>query len=171
MNTTLSIRIQEIIDAGFTQADLYRAAGVSKGTSNQWIDGKIKSIKLEYAQGIQTLTGFNANWIVTGKGAKMVADSPSQSAMPEHNSENEQALPEHIQAVIDLMKSTDDRGMRTIRGAAEEALDRYRITQKSLTDVSTLNISPVLLENKEFIQALNLLAKTYTKETSIAKAN
>ena len=70
MNTTLSQRIQEIIASGYTQTDLSRAAGVTKGTSNQWIDGKIKSIKLEYAQGIQTLTGFHANWIVTGKGDK-----------------------------------------------------------------------------------------------------
>jgi phage repressor protein C with HTH and peptisase S24 domain len=73
MSNLLSERIQEIIDSGFTQADLYRAAGVTKGTSNQWIDGKIKSIKLEYALGIQALTGFNANWIVTGKGSKKIS--------------------------------------------------------------------------------------------------
>jgi len=68
--TTLAERIQEIIDAGFIQIDLARAAGVTKGTSNQWLNGGIKSIKLEYAQGIEQLTGFNANWIVTGKGEK-----------------------------------------------------------------------------------------------------
>jgi hypothetical protein len=70
MEMTLSQRIQEIIDAGFTQADLYRAATVTKGTSNQWLNGGIKSIKFEYAQGIQTATGFKAEWIVTGKGQK-----------------------------------------------------------------------------------------------------
>lgn len=70
METTLANRIQEILDAGFTQADLYRAAGVTKGTSNQWLNGGIKSIKLQYAQGIQTLTGFSAEWLVTGKGEK-----------------------------------------------------------------------------------------------------
>lgn len=76
--TTLSERIQEIIEAGYTQAQLHRAAKVTKGTSNQWLNGKIKSIKLEYAQGIEALTNFRAAWIVTGKGAKI------REAAPDH---------------------------------------------------------------------------------------
>jgi phage repressor protein C with HTH and peptisase S24 domain len=81
MANLLCDRIQEIIDSGFSQADLYRAAGVTKGTSNQWLDGKIKSIKLEYAQGIQSLTGFNANWIVTGKGIKKSGEYREEISM------------------------------------------------------------------------------------------
>ncbi|MFZ6690252.1 hypothetical protein [Undibacterium sp. SXout20W] len=42
------------------------------------------------------------------------------------------ALPEHIQAVIDLMFSVDERGMRKIRDAAEDALDKYRLQQSQL---------------------------------------
>ena len=74
----LSIRIQEILDEGFTQADLTRAAGVSKGTTSQWLDGKIQSIKLQYALGIQSLTGFNANWIVTGEGRKKLSEAAEE---------------------------------------------------------------------------------------------
>ena len=62
MANLLCDRIQEIIDSGFSQADLYRAAGVTKGTSNMWLNGKIKSIKLEYAQAsnrFKTLYGMN----------------------------------------------------------------------------------------------------------------
>ena len=66
--STLAERVQKLIDAGFPQADLARAAGVTKGTSNQWLNGGIKSIKLQYAQGIERLTGFNAEWLVTGEG-------------------------------------------------------------------------------------------------------
>ena len=73
MKQTLEQRIQEILDAGFTQTDLFRAAGVTKGTANQWLNGRIKSIKLDYAQGIEEATGFIANWIVTGKGEKRIA--------------------------------------------------------------------------------------------------
>lgn len=69
MNTTLAERIQQIIDSGRTQVELAQAAGVTKGTVNQWVDGKIKSIKLEYAQGIEVVTGFDAEWLVTGKGS------------------------------------------------------------------------------------------------------
>ncbi len=72
MNNLLSDRIQEIIDAGYTQADLYRAAGVTRGTPKQWLTGMIQSMKLEYAIGIQKATGFNAVWITTGKGEKRV---------------------------------------------------------------------------------------------------
>ncbi len=69
MNTTLAERIQLIIDSGRTQVELAQAAGITKGTVNQWVDGKIKSIKLEYAKGIEDLTGFDAEWLVTGKGS------------------------------------------------------------------------------------------------------
>lgn len=80
MTTTLDQRIQEIIDAGFTQAELFRAAGVSKGTANQWLNGQIKSIKLQYAQGIEAKTGFRAEWIVTGKGERKNSDSRDNEA-------------------------------------------------------------------------------------------
>lgn len=68
--STLAERIQEVIDAGFNQVEIANAAGVTKGASNQWLSGGIKSIKLEYAQGIEALTGFAAEWLVTGKGKK-----------------------------------------------------------------------------------------------------
>jgi hypothetical protein len=113
MSNLLIDRIQEIIDSGFSQADLYRAAGVTKGTSNQWLDGKIKSIKLEYAQGIQTLTGFNANWIVTGKGSKKINDAQISHL---HHPD--------IQAVIAIMEGTDDRGKAQIKEAALMAAEK-----------------------------------------------
>lgn len=81
--TTLATRIEEIISSGFTQTELGRAAGVSKGTPTQWRNGNINSIKLEYAQGIEALTGFNANWIVTGRGPKKRSDDGHQYTGPE----------------------------------------------------------------------------------------
>ncbi|WP_245845149.1 S24 family peptidase [Noviherbaspirillum humi] len=78
--STLAERIQEVIDAGYSQVDLARAANVTKGTANQWLNGGIKSIKLEYAQAIEDLTGFSAVWLVTGRGDKRLPgrDNPSQ---------------------------------------------------------------------------------------------
>jgi phage repressor protein C with HTH and peptisase S24 domain len=68
---TLSERIQTILDeAAIDQVTLGKAAGVTKGTVNQWLSGDIKSIKLEYAVGIQDAYGYNAVWIVMGKGSK-----------------------------------------------------------------------------------------------------
>lgn len=120
MNNLLSDRILEIISAGFTQSELSRAAGVTKGTSNQWIDGKIKSIKLEYAQGIQALTGFNASWIVTGKGNKHLTASAAQNPTTEH------ASPE-IQAILNLLNATDERGKIKARLAVEDALSLHAL--------------------------------------------
>jgi phage repressor protein C with HTH and peptisase S24 domain len=79
--STLEERIRTILnETGAEQLDLAQVAGVTKGTVNQWLDGKIKSIKLEYAVGIQEKYGYSAVWIVMGKGDKKIpglhADDP-----------------------------------------------------------------------------------------------
>lgn len=72
--SALSERIQLVLDEnaenGVDQVVLAKAAGVTKSTVNQWITGDIKSIKLEYALGIQEAFGYNAIWLVLGKGNK-----------------------------------------------------------------------------------------------------
>lgn len=70
----LAERIQTVLDEAtdIDQVKLAEAAGVTKGTVNQWLSGQIKSIKLEYAVGIQDRYGFNAVWLVMDKGPKRV---------------------------------------------------------------------------------------------------
>ncbi|WP_233575581.1 S24 family peptidase [Noviherbaspirillum saxi] len=80
--STLAQRIQELIDAGHTQIELARAAGVTKGATNQWLNGGIKSIKLEYAQGLEALTGFSAEWLVTGRGEKRKQQASLPPSVP-----------------------------------------------------------------------------------------
>lgn len=80
--STLSQRIQEIIDAGHTKAALARAAGKSAPAVTQWISGDTKEIKADSAAGIQAATGFSAVWIATGKGPKRVADQNVSPAPP-----------------------------------------------------------------------------------------
>ncbi|WP_244121681.1 S24 family peptidase [Burkholderia gladioli] len=80
--STLDERMQMILsETGAEQIDVAAAAGVTKSTVNQWLDGKIKSIKLEYALGIQEKWGYSAVWIVMGRGAKrlseVVVDAPT----------------------------------------------------------------------------------------------
>jgi len=67
---TLSERVQKILDEtpDLDQPGLAKIAGVTKGTVNQWLDGKIKSMKLEYAARIQKRLGFSAVWLVLGEG-------------------------------------------------------------------------------------------------------
>ncbi|HFT8008584.1 TPA: LexA family transcriptional regulator [Burkholderia cenocepacia] len=77
---TLDQRIQAIIDeTGVEQIELASAAGVTKSTVNQWLDGKIKSIKLEYALGIEERWGYNPIWLVMGKGPKKSGERPARN--------------------------------------------------------------------------------------------
>lgn len=77
----LSERIKAILDeTKADQVELAAAAGVTKGTVNQWLTGDIKSIKLEYAVGIQEKFGYNAVWIVLDKEPRMAA--PDSARMP-----------------------------------------------------------------------------------------
>lgn len=68
--TTLSERVQKILDETpeLDQPGLAKIAGVTKATVNQWLDGKIKSMKLEYAARIQKRLGFSAVWLVLDEG-------------------------------------------------------------------------------------------------------
>lgn len=75
LGMSLSTRIQEIVAAGYKKSVLARAAGKSPAAVTQWISGETKEIKADSAAGIQTVTGFSAVWIATGKGPKMAAVS------------------------------------------------------------------------------------------------
>ncbi len=78
---TLDERIRTILkETKAEQIELAEAAGVSKGAVNQWLDGKIKSIKLEYAVGIQKRWGYNPVWVVLGSGPKKAAKGSSLPA-------------------------------------------------------------------------------------------
>ena len=69
----LKDRILEIVGAGYTKAAIARAAGKSSAAVTQWISGETKEIKADSAAGIQAFTGFNAVWVATGKGPKMLS--------------------------------------------------------------------------------------------------
>jgi transcriptional regulator with XRE-family HTH domain len=55
-------------ETGVDQSELGRAMGVTKGAVSQLLKGEIKSLKLEYAVGIQERFGYSAVWLVLGKG-------------------------------------------------------------------------------------------------------
>lgn len=97
--TELAQRLQEILDTGFTQADLTKAADVTKGTTSQWMNGNIQSMKFKYALGIEVLTGFRAEWIVTGKLPKKKADEITalRKGSPVYGVTDGEDLPDSVQ--------------------------------------------------------------------------
>lgn len=69
---TLQERIQLVVDElrakEIDQVALGKAAGVSKGAVTQWLNGAIKTMKLQYAVGIQKTYGYSAIWLVLDEG-------------------------------------------------------------------------------------------------------
>ena len=70
--------------------------GVTKGTVSQILKGQIKSLKLEYAAGIQDRWGYNAVWLVLGKGPK--------------RTENKAKISPEMAQVIALLVDIDAKG-------------------------------------------------------------
>ncbi len=72
----LKDRIQELVDAGYKQSALAKAAGKSRAAVSHWLSGNTVEIKSDSAAGLQALTGYNSVWISTGKGPRKPSDSP-----------------------------------------------------------------------------------------------
>jgi len=73
--STLSQRIEKIMSdlPNLGQSGLVDASGASKSVVNQWLDGKIKSMRLDYALNIEKRLGYDHIWLVLGEGYEMMA--------------------------------------------------------------------------------------------------
>ncbi|MCO7641903.1 helix-turn-helix domain-containing protein [Pseudomonas sp. S 311-6] len=74
--------MEDLKNKGFDQVDVAKVAGVSKGTVTQWLDGSIKSIKLEHAMELEERFGYNHVWIVLGRGEKMAGTGSGRPLAP-----------------------------------------------------------------------------------------
>jgi transcriptional regulator with XRE-family HTH domain len=85
---TLSERVELIFreHPDLDQPALARIAGVTKGTVNQWLDGKIKSMKMEYAVRIERELGYRAGWLVMAEPPKLVAELSKKGPEADINS-------------------------------------------------------------------------------------
>jgi len=98
----LSERIAVILaDPEIKPYALAKAAGVSQEVLAQWESGDVKTIRLDQAVGIQEAFGYNAVWLVMGKGAPRAAvfddprprPVPAKGAKAKKKSEDEPAEP------------------------------------------------------------------------------
>jgi len=106
----LSERIHKVIEEQhIDQPTLAKVAGVTKATVNQWLLGKIKSIKMEYAVRIQERYGYSTSWLVLDRGPEKLAAWPF--ATVDQDTFNQLPAPlkleieHHIQFVIHRWKS------------------------------------------------------------------
>jgi len=81
--TTLESRIKEVLDENpqIVQTDLASISGASRSVVNQWIDSKIKSMRLDYALEIERALGYSHIWLVLGTGEKKVRKHASFSEL------------------------------------------------------------------------------------------
>lgn len=71
----LTDRIHLIMrEAGIEQADLVEASGASYSVVGQWISGDIKSMRLDYALGIERNLGYSHIWLMINEGPKKALD-------------------------------------------------------------------------------------------------
>jgi transcriptional regulator with XRE-family HTH domain len=112
----LKDRIKEAMDsARLTKAGLARATKASPGAITQWLTGETKSLKAETATSIERATGYRASWIVDGKGAKLIADLPSNPPLATVNTaqaaiNNVASLEQITEALAGYLMQMDDDG-------------------------------------------------------------
>lgn len=104
------------------QTGLVKASGASKSVVNQWLQGEIKSMNLKYALEIERALGYSHIWLVLGEGSPKVdggSISPvlQAAAPPSHT----QWIGDKEARLLDLYRTTDDRGREKIMRTAEGA--------------------------------------------------
>lgn len=76
----LKDRIQEAMtSAQLKPAELARKTGASTGAVSFWLNGQTKKLKAETAQAIQDATGYRAEYLVSGRLPKLVAENQGPS--------------------------------------------------------------------------------------------
>lgn len=105
----LSERMAQVLeDPDVRPQAVAKAAGVTPETVSQWLSGEIKTITLDQAVGIQEALGYNAVWLVMGKGLPRAAvyddprprPVPAKTAKPKKKVEPEDATPLTYQANV-----------------------------------------------------------------------
>lgn len=72
---SLATRIKEAIEkSGLSKAEVARATGKSPAAVTLWLNGETRSIKGDTAAALEATTGYRAQWIVSGKGRKLVEE-------------------------------------------------------------------------------------------------
>lgn len=107
-------------------ADLARATKSTPSAITFWLSGQTKSLKAEKAALIETSTGYNAQWIISGKGPQKI-NSPPDAAPDQRQSAPGPANIEQLMAgLAEYLMEMDDYA----RGNAADVLRRLAANPK-----------------------------------------
>lgn len=71
-------RLREVVDHVGGQKELERVSGVDQTTISAWLK-RVKNPKFQTVEKIADATGFSAEWLYLGRGAKRLEDEPSSA--------------------------------------------------------------------------------------------
>jgi hypothetical protein len=131
---TLQERTKQALDAGYTNAQLATAAGVTSGAVSQWLT-TTKKLKAESVLGLARLTGWRAEWWAEGIGPRESTrgGSPSElvtagytSETPSHFAVIRANLKEpEAELIVRLIVASDCPGI-SVEGSEEWITSRVR---------------------------------------------
>lgn len=116
-------RVLDDQDPPLSQSELGAHAGVSKSVVNQWMDGKIKSMNIDAALGIEEKLGYDHIWLMTGRGEAKVRHA------------NESALPTPIRPQLVYLRPEELEIITCYREATEAGAKAIRSTAASVSKV------------------------------------
>lgn len=130
---TLAQRLQEVLDAGHTRADLARFAGVTEAAVTHWMNGHTRSLKGVTTARLEQRTGFRAAWIASGRGPKLVA--PSE--------QGDMLLPKEVELINALRLLTDDEREAHTKAIIEAARHNQAVVEQHLKRLAEADPSRV----------------------------
>lgn len=158
----LAKRLQTVLDeTGIDQVELARVATVTKGAINQLLKGDIQSLKLEYAVGIQDAYGYNAVWLVLGKGPKKTTESVSVNIIHSPNRGMFDGLSDEAKQLIECVRRIDGRS--DVARKSFKLLTGLLLLSAKQTSVQDLSAGIDLVTQAEH-EAEEAIARTTTPE-------
>lgn len=140
----LKDRIKEAMDgadngAGITPAELARRCKVSPSSVTLWLNGSTKSLKGATVSRLEAATGYSGNWIVTGRGEKLVSKKrhePEDDAPAAVNRSPFSIQAQQVATLFDYLP--DDFRVRTV-----VAIECMEVINRKLKECETTSPAPV----------------------------
>lgn len=102
---------------GLSKTDFWRAMKISSATATNWENGKVVSIKGENLMNACRVLGVSEEWLLYGK-ENVVVDADTFT-------------PEML-AIIDLMRTLDQRGQIKVLSAAQDIAEEHIARQEMI---------------------------------------
>lgn len=107
------------LDGDRGQTGFVKASGASKSVVNQWMNGGIKKMAIEYAMEIERTLGYSHVWLMTGRGEPKAVGGVVFIEVPAAERRHIQWVGDDEAEILDAYRATDDIGRDRIRTAAE----------------------------------------------------